>query len=521
MSNALDEIVEGLDPWPGMISVMAASRAPVLLALDIGSSGVRAALFDDEGNEIRGAGVRVDYPLDTLDFANFDAEELLAHVTATLDALFARFQDSTRSIELIAISCFWHSLMGVDAAGTATTPVFGWADTSGAPAIHELRSRFDEARVHARTGCRFHPSYWPAKLHRLRQQDPAAFRNTTRWLSFADYLTLQFFGETAASVSMASGTGLFDQRTCEWDGELMEMLAVRVESLPEIASPQQTFNVLRPAYAARWPQLSEARLFPAVGDGAANNVGAGCIATDKVALMIGTSGAMRLSFKGDPLDQTPGELWSYRIDRDRIIIGGALSDGGGLYKWIRESFLFGTDGETIESELALLSPDSHGLTVLPFWSGERSTGWNPDARGGILGLKLQTRPIEILRATMEAIAYRFAMIADALEPLAPNARLIASGHALRSSPTWMQMLADVLGRDMALSELSEASMRGAALLALEAAGKIRTIEEFSVPVEMVFAPNLRRHEQYQAGLERQQRIYKQLFTKTSDQKPGR
>jgi gluconokinase len=122
---------------------------------------------------------------------------------------------------------------------------------------------------------------------------------------------------------------------------------------------------------------------------------------------------------------------------------------------------------------------------------------------------------------MEAIAYRFAMIADALEPLAPNARLIASGHALRSSPTWMQMLADVLGRDMALSELSEASMRGAALLALEAAGKIRTIEEFSVPVEMVFAPNLRRHEQYQAGLERQQRIYKQLFTKTSDQKPGR
>jgi gluconokinase len=191
-----------------------------------------------------------------------------------------------------------------------------------------------------------------------------------------------------------------------------------------------------------------------------------------------------------------------------------LSDGGALYGWLKESLLPESDFATIESELELMVPDSHGLTILPFWAGERSTGWNPDARGTILGVSLQTRPIEILRAAMEAIAYRFALMARALEPFAPGATLIASGHALGSSPTWVQILADVLGRPLMVSELSEASTRGAALLALEAAGKITSIEEFSVPVKMVFEPNMSHHGVYRQAIDRQQELYKQIFTKT-------
>jgi gluconokinase len=191
-----------------------------------------------------------------------------------------------------------------------------------------------------------------------------------------------------------------------------------------------------------------------------------------------------------------------------------LSDGGGLYNWIRESMLPDYDVATIESKLARLRPDEHGLTILPFWLGERSTGWHPDARGSILGMTLQTLPIEILRAAMEAIAYRFALIARALDPLASGAAVMASGHALRCSPTWVQTLADVLGRPVMISDLVEASTRGAALLALEAAGKIQSIEEFSVPVEKTYEPDMSRHALYQQGLDRQQLIYKKLFAET-------
>jgi gluconokinase len=251
-------------------------------------------------------------------------------------------------------------------------------------------------------------------------------------------------------------------------------------------------------------------MFPAIGDGAANSIGAGCTSKDKVALMIGTSGAMRVIFAGDPPASVPPELWCYRVDRTRVIVGGALSDGGGLYQWFRESLPGNYDSELIEMELARMDPDAHGLTILPFWSGERSTGWNADARGAILGLSSQTRPIEILRAAMESIAYRFALIATALEPLAPEATIMASGNALRSSRVWVQILADVLGRPVTLCQEAEASMRGAALLALEAAGKIQSIAEFSVPVETVFEPTMSHHERYRDGLARQQRVYETI-----------
>ena len=135
-------------------------------------------------------------------------------VVQTIDAtLFeAQFLGATARIELIAVSCFWHSLVGVDESGQATTPVFGWADNRSAAAATDLRSNLNEPEVHARTGCRLHPSYWPAKLLRLRNEEPDLFQRTTTWLSFAEYLTLDLFGETAVSVSMASGTGLFNQR---------------------------------------------------------------------------------------------------------------------------------------------------------------------------------------------------------------------------------------------------------------------------------------------------------------------
>jgi gluconokinase len=151
---------------------------------------------------------------------------------------------------------------------------------------------------------------------------------------------------------------------------------------------------------------------------------------------------------------------------------------------------------------------------LPFWSGERSTGWSADARGGIFGLRQQTTPAEIVRAVLESIAYRFALIARDLDALAPEATIVASGNALRSSPLWLQIMADVLGRPLMFGGTPEASSRGAALLALEAVGKIGSIEKDSIAVEQVFEPDLARHARYQHGLARQEELYERLFVQS-------
>jgi gluconokinase len=308
---------------------------------------------------------------------------------------------------------------------------------------------------------------------------------------------------------MASATGLFDQQKCEWDWSFIRALGISERSLTPIAIETERPR-LKPEFADRWPSLAEARLYTIVGDGAANNIGGGCCTIDKLALMVGTSGAMRVVYEGEPPHHLPSSLWSYRVDRSRVVVGGALSDGGGLYRWLTELMSINGDPVEVERHLDALEPDSHGLTILPFWSGERSTGWSPDARGAILGLTQQTKPIEILRAALEAIAYRFALIAEALDGVTERATIIATGNALRSSPVWLQIMADVLGRPVMYGGTTEASTRGAALLALEAVGKIEAIEQSSLIVDEVFQPDMTRHSRYREGLARQEAVYDRL-----------
>jgi len=506
MSSVLDDVVDELEPAPNIVSVMAGAKPSFLLSIDVGTSGVRVALFDERGNptgvQIRNGRSR------TSDFSELDADVLIDEVIKTIDELFTYHYHSAGQIELIAISAFWHSLLGIDAGGQPTTQLLTWADTRAAQLTTELRAQFNEQQIHSRTGCRFHPSYWPAKLKWLKNQEPQKFRDTRCWLGFAEYLCLRLFGETATSVSMASATGLFNQQSCDWDWDFVDALGVSPDMLPEIKDRADAR--LSEAFAFRWPALAEARLVTIVGDGAANNIGAGCSTKDKIALMVGTSGAMRVVFKGDAPGELASSLWSYRVTCDRVVVGGALSDGGGLYQWLTKALNVNDDPESLQNELAALEPDSHGLTILPFWSGERSTGWLAEASGGIFGLRQQTTPVEIIRAVLESIAYRFASIARDLDQIAPGATIVASGNALRASPVWVQILADVLGRPLLFAGSAEASIRGAALLALEAVGKIGTIEEDPVVVEEVFEPDLMRHARYEEGLARQEELYERL-----------
>ena len=516
MSTVLDEVV--LEDRPGVdLSVLAASlRAerdePTVLSIDIGSSGMRAALFDSRGTELAGSQVSLAHDnFDLLAGSDINADVLVEAVMRVIDVAMARAENFVSRIDYVATSCFWHSLLGVDAQGRSATPLFGWAETRAAGAAEELRARFNETETHARTGARFHPSYWPAKLLWLKNEVPATFVPGTRWLSFSDYLFLQLFAQEATSISMASATGLFNQSTRDWDDELCDGLNISTSQLPEIAQPGQSFQLACVSYVSRWPLLESAAWLPTIGDGAANNIGAGCVNPDHVALMIGTSGALRVLFTGTPPSQLPPELFCYRADRDRIVIGGALSDGGGLVRWMKDAFGLNPEADDLESRLDALKPDAHGLTILPFWAGERATGWSSSAKGLIVGLTARTTPIEILGATMEAISYRFALLSKALNKVTPDATLVATGNALTSSATWSQMIADVLGREIEISGVSEASMRGAALLALEAAGKIDPIETIESVRGKIIKPDMARHEIYARAIERQQKLYEKMI----------
>ena len=436
------------------------------LALDIGTSSIRASLYDSNANAIPSAFAKNERLLKVTPDggAEINADEAFAQVVAAIDTVLKRSSILKGEISCVASCSFWHSLVGVDAKGKPTTKVFGWADTRSGKYTEVLRKKFDEAETHNRTGSRLHSSYWPAKLLWLRKEFPDVFAKTTKWLSFSDYVALRLFNEDVTSVSMASGTGIFDIRKFAWDEKLLKFLKIKALNLPSIAdSDSKTFGLNKP-FAKRWPRLANARLFPAIGDGAADNIGAGCVTRTKAALMIGTSGAMRVAYEGEPPKNIPQGLWCYRIDRKRVVIGGALSDGGNLYAWLKKNLKLPKDAE---AQIAKRKHGEHGLTFLPFLHGERSTGYTENAKGAILGLTSATDSVDILQAALESVADRFAEIFTQLNRVVKIKEIVASGGALRDSPVWTKIIADIIGRDLTVNDTPESSSRGVVLFALE------------------------------------------------------
>jgi gluconokinase len=509
--------VSGASPTKTYSLKILPKKSSYILALDIGTSSVRASLYDFAGNVLPSTLVKNERRLTATDDggAEIDASLAFKQVVKTIDDVLAKAEDIKGEISMVAASSFWHSLVGVDEAGKPTTRVFGWADTRSRNYTTVLRREFDETAVHNRTGARFHSSFWTAKLLWLRKDFPKVFAKTDRWLSFSDFICIKLFGETQTSVSMASATGIFDIRQNIWDAELVKFLRIKPENLPAVArTDSQTFQ-LNAKYAGRWKGLKTAEWFPAIGDGAANNVGAGCVQKSKAALMIGTSGAMRVAFRSEPPAKIPDGLWCYRIDRTRVIIGGALSDGGGLYYWLKDNFRLKEDDDQTEVEIERRAPDAHGLTFLPFLAGERGTGYNENARGAVLGLKSAHDKIDIVQAALESVAYRFAEIYDQLNEVCEIKEIIASGGALRESPVWTQIISDVLAQNMSLPDTREASSRGAVLLTLETIGEIKSIEEIKTPKGREFKFDKKRNAIYKKARESHKKFYNQLINLTT------
>ena len=486
----------------------------LILTIDVGTSSCRASLYDARGSALRGSEVQLACAARTTPDggADFDADALVGLVLTAIDGVARWAGPRLSAVVGVAASTFWHSVLGVDSSGRALTAVLLWMDARSRDEVPILEREHDERAAHARTGCVFHWSYLPAKLRWLRQERPDVFARAERWMSFGEYLFPRLFGEPALSVSMASGTGLLDQHTCEWDPEMLAAAAIDAGKLSPIDAHPDGMTGLRREFASRWPALAKVPWMAAIGDGAASNLGAGCATRERFALMVGTSGALRVLWRTDDVT-IPWGVWCYRADRERVLLGGALNDGGSLVDWLRHSLQLPGLPE-LESTVAGMAPDAHGLTVLPFWAGERSPNWAEDARGVVLGLRLHTTPAEIYRAALEGIAIRFARLDSILREVVPEAReVVATGGALRASPAWNQIMADALGRPVLSCLEEEASSRGAALLALDHLGRLEggPLEALGPSVGATYQPAPEGVAALARAAKRQQHLYDVLI----------
>jgi gluconokinase len=435
-----------------------------VLALDVGTSSVRARVFD--GSATEGDPARREYS------GEDEPDRIVELVHEAVD------EAQVGDVDAVGTSCFGHSLVALDGRGRPLTPVLGWRDTRSADAADRLLRRLDPDAVHARTGCPLHTSFWPAKLAWLTEQEPDVFHRARRLVSFAEYLYAQLLetDDVPMSLSVASGTGLLNVHTRAWDEELLATVGVGEALLPRVTDEP----------------LGDWHL--AWHDGTCANVGAGCVSRERAALTVGTSGAYRTVYETETPMPRRG-LFLFLVDERRVVEGGALSDGGNVYRWLGDT-LASADGS-----LADRDPDSHGLTFLTLLGGERSPGWHQHAKGALHGLTFSTTPLDIRQAALEGVAFRFADVAELMPEVE---QVVATGGALLRSEDWCQIIADALGRPIAESGVKEASLRGAAVLTLERLGE-------SPPAPALgrrFEPRVERAAAYLGARERQRQLYR-------------
>ena len=478
-----------------------------VLAIDIGTSSVRAALYGQSLQPLRQA-TQVRYRWRTGSDGSVEAAPAAIERTVAL-AIDGALDGVTTRVEAVAIAAFWHSLMGVDAQGRAVTSVIPWSDTRSGREVEAMRERLDERAIHARTGCRIHSTYWPARLRWFADHEPKTFRRARRWMSFPTYLQRRWLGRDAESLSQASGTGMFRHDASTRDRELCDACGVTPEQLGANVDLDDASAEPTAAIARRWPPLKGARWVPAAADGALDNVGSGCTTGGRAAVMIGTSGALRKIWTTDTPPAVPFGLWRYWLDRRRVVVGGALSNGGNLAAWMRDRLGL-QDDTRLDARIARMPPDAHRLTMLPFLAGERSPDYLPDARAVIAGLRLATTRDDIFRAGLESVGYQFLEVLEELVTVSAVTRLVATGTALTSSRVWPQILADTLGKPIAVPRATELTSRGAAIVGFEQLGI--PLQKVEPAISRVFHPDARSHAIYREAAARQRKLLRAVLT---------
>lgn len=488
---------------------LAHAHAPFILVVDIGTSSLRAMVYDATARNVSGLVARRMYQPDTTEDggSTLDARAMWGALVSVLDEIVSLIGDKIE-IAAVAASSLASNVLVLGANNEPLSPAFLYADTRNADGVRELRAKYDWSPMYARTGCPLHTAYLPARFVFLRETEPDIFGHAARFVSLHEFFLGRLFGRASVCHSLAAWTGMLNHATGDWDDEILKIAGVEREQLSPVSSVSSGLVGLRAEYAARWQGLAKAPWFPALGDGAAANIGSGCADETRVAITIGTSGAMRAVMPAqEGLGKLPPGLWLYRVDERDGLMGGSLTDGGSILHYL-SNLLKMPKREELERQVEAMTPDTHGLTFLPFFAGERSPGYHGSARATLTGWNLHTSAADVWRAALEAVGLRMAAIYDLLKtPLPPTREVVASGAALLHTRGWMQMLADILGAPVTASEEEEASARGAAMVTLRALGVIETFDQVPTALGETYTPRPEHFEIYQRARKRHESLY--------------
>lgn len=488
------------------------------IGVDIGTTSTKAITFSESG-QVKSIGNQT-YPLLVPQpaWAEQNPETIFKAVIAAIHDALAEASLAKSQIAAVSFSGAMHSVIAVDAQGYPLTQAIIWADNRSTAQTAWLKQDGSGHRLYRRTGTPLHPMSVLPKLLWLRQVQPECFQQAAKFISIKEYVLYRLLARYVVDYAMASATGLFNLAQLQWDEEAMAMAGIRPNQLSE---PVPTTHILQGMNCRDAQAMGLAPTTPIVvgaTDGVLANLGVGAISPQQVAITIGTSSAVR-TVVAKPITDAKGRTFCYALTPDHWVIGGPSNNGGIVLRWLRDGFCQlemaqairqGVDPYDWMVQAALQVPaGAEGLLCLPFLAGERAPYWNPNARGIFFGVGLHHHKAHFIRAVMEGVLFAVYSIHLALQELAGAAvEIRASGGFVRSNP-WCQMLADILGCEVLIPHVYEASAVGAAVLGMSAMGAIARLQDVDdlIGIARRHTPNRSLADTYQPLFSLYERIY--------------
>ncbi len=440
---------------------------PLLLGIDIGTSGGRALLFEPTGRPVAHASRAWAPHLPRPEWAELDAEAVWKTLGLLLQELGGR--EPLHLVAGVGISAQLTTLF-LDAMGSPVLPAIPWLDRRAVAEAAEIQGAAGQGRLAEVAGRRAAPERPAAIVRWIQRHEPAAWERTAAISTVKDFLVLRLTGSLATDEPHASYSLLFDVGEKRWDPDLCRLADVPPSRLPDVLpSPAVVGRIREPV--ARETGLPAGTPVVAGGpDGTLATLGAGLTTPGMAADVAGTTDVVFACLARPRMDPSGGLVTNAHACPGQWVLGGPTTTTGGALTWFAEHIAGTTDYPALDREAAEIAPGSDGLLCLPALVGERTPLWDPQARGAFVGLTLGHRRGHLVRALLEGGACVVRRVLLAIVSLGERVEEVRLVGGAAGSDLTAQIRADVLGLPIRRMPVREASALGAAILAAVGAG---------------------------------------------------
>lgn len=481
---------------------------PLYLGIDVGTGSSKAVLATADGTIVDSARVSHQVAFPRPDWAEFEAATGWAEIGELCGELFSR-EESGR-VAGVCVSAMGPCLVMTDDDLQPLRPTILYGiDGRAGTQIEQLNDEFGPEVMLAEGGKLLSSQAVGPKLRWIRDHEPEVWRKAAAWHSLSSYLVGRLTGEHVLDHHTASQCDpMYDLRSNRWHAERSAAIAEHVR-MPELAWPAEVVGRVTDVAAAATGIQAGTPVCAGTVDAWAEAVSAGARRPGDLMLMYGSTMFFVMVTDDMVVDD---KLWTTAgVEPGTLTLAAGMSTSGILTEWMQR--LFGDiPFETLVVEADAVPPGSDGLMLLPYFAGERTPVFDPDARGVIAGLSLRHGRSHLFRATYEGIGFGIRQIVELLEATGkPIERVLAVGGGTQGG-LWTQIVTDITGRSQLLPAETIGASYGDALLAAIGTGAVPPSTDWA-RIATAVQPDDLRVERYAPLYE----VYRGLYPATRDQ----